>query len=75
MFRFVMSVFVGITLSACSTFSYNTKEIGAGALGELSNSQISYNPARCQAIKNQCVQGHFEEFPTSDGQTGCACSQ
>ncbi|MBC3766201.1 hypothetical protein [Neptunicella marina] len=65
-----------LLVSACSSGpNINAKELASGALGDLSNSHISYNPAQCQVIKSRCMDGSYAEWPTSDGKTGCSCNK
>lgn len=39
-----------------------------------SGQEVGNSPARCQTIKSQCAEGHFQTWQTSEGKQGCSCS-
>ena len=62
-----------ILLSACT--STTGRDLLGNAIGSAANTQVGYNKHQCFKIKSQCVQGHYEEWQTSDGVPGCSCKE
>lgn len=62
-----------LVMMGCSTTT--GKALVGGAMANSANTQVKYNASQCFALKNQCVQGHYEEWTTSDGVDGCSCKE
>lgn len=60
-------------ISNCT--SMNGKELIGNAVGNAANTQVGYNSHQCFTVKSRCVQGHYEEWMTSDGVPGCSCKE
>lgn len=65
---FILLVF----LNGCSTM--DAKQILGAAAGNAAGTQVKYGK-QCYALKNQCVQGEYQEWETSDGVEGCSCKK
>lgn len=70
---------LGASVLLCGCSSINGKElareiVGKG-LGNASGSEVGYNAQQCYVVKNQCVQGEYQEWRTSDGVPGCSCKK
>lgn len=70
--KFSLLITLGVVmLSGCSTI--NTKQLVGGLVGGAANTQVGYDKHQCVTIKSRCVEGHYEEWQTSDGVPGCSC--
>ncbi len=64
-------VIASISLGACSSIS--GKQLLGGLAAGAANTQVAYDKMQCRTIQSRCVQGHYEEWETSDGTPGCSC--
>lgn len=62
-----------LLLSACT--SQSVKEISGKAIANTANTEVGYSTQQCFVVKQQCVQGYYEEWFTSDGTPGCSCAK
>ncbi|MDO6712637.1 hypothetical protein Q4567_18025 [Aliiglaciecola sp. 2_MG-2023] len=67
----ILLMLVLVSLNACTASS--TKEFLGHAAANAADTQVGYNQQQCFTVKNQCVQGHYETWQTSDGVEGCSC--
>lgn len=67
----VILILIGF-LAGCT--SMNAKQILGAAAGNAAKTQVKYGK-QCYALKNQCVQGEYQEWKTSDGVEGCSCKK
>ena len=51
-----------LSLTGCQAFIENQ-----------TGSKLGYSPQQCKQVKLQCAEGHYQEWPTSDGDIGCSC--
>ena len=71
--RILLILCMSVLVSSCS--SQTGKQIIGGAMANAVDTQVAYDKQQCYALRNQCVQGHFEEWQTSDGVMGCSCKK
>lgn len=58
-------------LSGCTTNS--GKNLIGNAIGNAVDTKVGYDQNQCFRVRTQCVEGHYEEWLTSDGVPGCSC--
>ena len=65
---FIMSI---LALSGCTTNS--GKNLIGNAIGNAVDTKVGYDQNQCFRVQTHCVEGHYEEWLTSDGVKGCSC--
>ena len=63
-----------VTLSAGCTKS-NLRQIVGSAIADGADTQVKYDAQSCRILQQQCVQGDFQEWQTSDKEMGCSCKK
>jgi len=64
---------VMLLVSGCTT--QNGRQLMGSAIGNAADTQVAYSPAACFTLQQQCVQGEYQEWETSDKQMGCSCKK
>lgn len=62
-----------LLLSGCAANS--ARDLIGSGVANAANSEVGYTQQQCFTVKSQCVQGHYEEWKTSDGTQGCSCKK
>lgn len=71
--RFIYVGFALLVISSCT--SQNAKQFVGHAVANAADTQVKYTPMECHSLQQQCVQGDFQEWQTSDKQMGCSCKK
>ena len=69
---FLISVAV-VLLSGCT--KSNLRQIAGSAVANGADTQVRYSSHECRTLRQQCVQGDFQEWQTSDKEMGCSCKK
>jgi hypothetical protein len=70
----IMLLVAIVTLSAGCTKS-NMRQMVGSAVADGADTQVKYNAHACRILQQQCVQGDFQEWETSDKEMGCSCKK
>lgn len=62
-------------LLVCGCSANAARDIIGKGVANAAKTEVGYTPQQCFVVKSQCVQGHFEEWQTSDGTLGCSCKK
>ena len=65
-----LSLFV-LLLSGCT--AKNTKQILGSAVANVADTKVGYDKPSCYVVQQQCRDGYYQEWETSDGVPGCSC--
>lgn len=71
--NYVFICTVVLVLSGCTT--QGGRQLMGNAIGNATDTQVAYSPAACFTLQQQCVQGDYQEWQTSDKQMGCSCKK
>ncbi|MDP5032347.1 MAG: hypothetical protein NWQ54_20210 [Paraglaciecola sp.] len=71
--KLIYLVFFLLVLNSCT--SKNAKQLMGHALANAAQTEVKYTPGECQTLRQQCVQGDFQEWQTSDKEMGCSCKK
>ncbi|WP_340678472.1 hypothetical protein [Paraglaciecola sp.] len=71
--RQVVGWAVLLILSGCTTQS--GRQIMGSAIGNAADTEVRYTQSACYTLQQQCVQGDYLEWETSDKQMGCSCKK
>ena len=63
-----------VTLSTGCTKS-NMRQMVGSAIADGADTQVKYDAHACRILQQQCVQGDFQEWQTSDKEMGCSCKK
>jgi heme/copper-type cytochrome/quinol oxidase subunit 3 len=67
--KYVVLGTVMLLISGCTT------QGGRQLMGNAADTQVAYSPAACFTLQQQCVQGEYQEWETSDKKMGCSCKK
>jgi hypothetical protein len=69
-------IYLGLlVLALCSCTSQNAKQFVGHAVANAADTQVKYTAMECKSLQQQCVQGDYQEWETSDKQMGCSCKK
>jgi len=51
------------------------KQIAGSAIAYGADTEVKYDANACRILRQQCVQGDFQEWETSDKEMGCSCKK
>ena len=67
---YVVLVFL---ITACTASDF--RDVAGKAAANAANSEVGYSSSQCFVVKQQCIEGYYEEWQTSDGTQGCSCAK
>lgn len=62
-----------ITVGGCTT--KQAQHFVGSAIADGADTQVRYNDHQCRILRQQCVQGDFQEWETSEKEMGCSCKK
>jgi hypothetical protein len=64
----IFTLFSGCTKS-------DLRQIAGSAITDGADTQVKYDAHACRILQQQCVQGDFQEWQTSNKDMGCSCKK
>ena len=62
-----------VILSSCT--SQSGRQLVGSAIANAADTQVRYTPSACYTLQQQCVQGDYQKWETSDKEMGCSCKK
>lgn len=69
----ILALCCAAVLSGCTSTA--GRSLLGSAIGNAADTKVGYNKQQCFRVKSECVEGHYEEWRTSDGVPGCSCKE
>ena len=69
----VLTLTLVLLCTACT--ANNARELMGSAIANAADTEVGYSQSQCFKVRTQCVEGHYEEWQTSDGVPGCSCKK
>lgn len=71
--KIILLLSMVVFATAC-TKSHVRQWVGS-AVADGADTQVKYSEFECRTLRQQCVQGNFQEWQTSNKDLGCSCKK
>lgn len=75
MHKLKLTVILCCLVSAVGCSANGLRDIVGNAAAHAAGSEVGYSANQCFVVQQQCNQGYYEEWLTSDGTAGCSCAK